>query len=98
MEWSTDTRFFIADRSIGGLSAHEALTYIRDHWKQESYHWVKDVVLGEDACATKTSNGSQTLGLVRAAVVKAAMLIAGSVKKFQDHFSASPEKTYTEGL
>ena len=55
-------------------------------------------MLGEDACATKTSNGSQTLGLLRAAVVKAATLIAGSVKKFQDHFSASPEKTYTEGL
>lgn len=97
-EWTTDTRFFIADRSIAALSTHEALTYIRDHWKQESYHWVKDVVLGEDACATKTSNGSQTLGLLRAAVVKAATLIAGSVKKFQDHFSASPEKTYTEGL
>lgn len=97
-EWSSDTRVFISDRRVAAFSAHEALTYIRDHWKQESYHWIKDAVLGEDDCATKTPNGSQTLGLVRAAVVKAATAVAGSVKKFVDHFSASPEKTYTQGL
>lgn len=93
-----DTRFFIADRGVAAMSSLEVLTYVREHWKQESFHWIKDAILGEDACPTKNPRGSQTLGLVRDAVVKIAKSMGGSVKKFIDHFSASPEQTYTKGL
>ena len=97
-ELTSEIRFFIADVGAAKLTAQEALTYVRDHWQQESYHWVKDAVLGEDACPTKNSNGSQTLGLMRAAVVKVGKSISGSVAKFVGHFSASPEQAYTDGL
>ena len=92
--FTTETRFFIGDDAAANLSHHAALTYIRDHWQLESYHWVKDVVLGEDDCPTKNSKGSQTLGLVRAAVVKVGKSLFGSVQKFADHFSSDPKGTY----
>lgn len=95
---TSEIRFFIADSGAAKLSAHEVLTYVRDHWQQESYHWVKDAVLGEDDCPTKNPNGSQTLGLMRAAVVKVGKSISGSVAKFVGHFSSSPEQVYTDGL
>lgn len=97
-KFTTDTRFFIGDDAAANLSHHEALTYIRDHWHQESYHWTKDVVLGEDDCPTKNSRGSQTLGLVRAAVVKVGRSLCGSVQKFIDHFSSNPRGIYDKGL
>jgi predicted transposase YbfD/YdcC len=80
------------------MTPHEAITYIRDHWQQESFHWVKDVVLDEDACPTKNRNGSRTLGLLRNAVVRVGRSLFGSVKTFVEHFSASPEQTYDSRL
>lgn len=97
-KFTTETRFFIGDDAAADLSHHEAITYIREHWEQESYHWTKDVVLGEDGCPTKNSNGSQTLGLVRAAVVKVGRTLFGSVQTFTDHFSSNPERLYGKRL
>ena len=97
-KFTTETRFFIADSIAAALSRHEALTYIRDHWAIESFHWVKDVVLGEDDCPTKNSNGSQTLGLMRTALFKVGKSVSGSVAKFIYHFSSDPEQVYKRGL
>ena len=90
--FTTETRYFLGDRWTAGLSAHEAITYIRDHWQQESYHWVKDVVLGEDSCPHKTPGGSRTLGILRAMTVRLGRSLFGSTKRFVDHFIAEPEK------
>lgn len=97
-KFTQETRFFIGDDTAECLSTREAITYIRDHWQQEVYHWQKDVVLGEDKCPTKNSNGSQILGLVRAAVIKTGKSTYGSVKTFIDHFSSNPERVYKERL
>jgi hypothetical protein len=90
--YSTETRYFIGDRWAAGLTAHEAITYIRDHWQQESYHWVKDVVLGEDSCPHKSNRGSRTLGVLRSMTVRLGRSLFGSTKRFVDHFVAEPEK------
>ncbi len=92
--FTTEKRYFIGDRTAASLTTHQALTFIRDHWQQESFHWVKDVVLGEDACPTKNQKGSRTLGLLRNVVVKVGRSLFGSVKVFVDHFSSNPERTY----
>jgi hypothetical protein len=89
-----DTRYFIGNGAAAKLSPKTALTYIRDHWQQESYHWVKDVVLEEDHCPTKSSNGSQLLGIIRATVVKVGVSLFSSVQTFIDHFSADPKGIY----
>lgn len=97
-KFTSETRFFIADDSAANLSEREAITYIRDHWQQESYHWSKDVVLGEDDCPTKNSNGSQILGLVRSVIVKVGRALYGSVQRFTDHFSSNPKGIFDERL
>jgi hypothetical protein len=97
-KFTSDTRFFIGDEAVERLTHHEAITYIRDHWQQESYHWQKDVVLGEDRCPTKNANGSQILGLVRAAVIKTGKAAYGSVKRFTDNFSSNPKEIYEKRL
>ena len=97
-KFTSDTRFFIGDEDVESLSHQEAITYIRDHWQQESYHWQKDVVLGEDQCPTKNSNGSQILGLVRSAVIKTGKSLYGSVRTFTDHFSSNPKGIYDKRL
>ncbi len=91
---TTDTRYFIGDGGAAALSMHEAATYIRDHWRQESYHWEKDAVLGEDDCPTKTANGSRALGILRGKVAHVGRSLCGSVKNFVDRFSADPKRTF----
>ena len=90
-KYTTETRYFIGGHCTEKLSAHQAITYIRDHWAQESYHWVKDVVLSEDNCHHKANKGSRTLGVLRAATAKIGKTLFGSVKTFTDNFSAKPE-------
>lgn len=94
--YTDDTRYFIGDEGAAMLSPLQAITYIRDHWQQESFHWVKDKVLGEDACQTKRQNGSRALGVIRSAVVKTGKAAFGSVKKMVDYFSANPGQAWGE--
>jgi hypothetical protein len=91
-KFTTETRYFIADFGAEKLSPHEAITYIRGHWEQESYHWVKDSVLKEDGSHHKSNKGSRTLSMLRAATAKIGKTMFGSVKSFTDHFSADPKK------
>lgn len=48
------------------LSAEELAAKVRGHWQIENgLHWVKDAVLGEDACTTRAGHAPQNLGLLR---------------------------------
>ena len=86
-----EERYFIADEAIGELTLAQVLNYIRNHWIQESYHWVKDVILNEDNCPQKTPNGSRILSSIRAKVYELGKKICGSVKKFTNFFVSKPE-------
>lgn len=97
-KYTTEMRYFIGDSFAASLSPHEAMTYIRDHWLHECYHWVKDVVLNEDDCPQKGKSASRTMGHLRAMVVKIGMATTGSVRKFIDHFSADPQGTVKHGI
>jgi predicted transposase YbfD/YdcC len=55
--------FYITSRLMEALVAAEV---IRGHWQVENgLHWVKDVILEEDACTTHTGNAPQNLALLR---------------------------------
>jgi hypothetical protein len=43
-----ETRYFIGDEKVYKMTLPQFANYIRCHWMQESYHWVKDFVLQED--------------------------------------------------
>jgi hypothetical protein len=51
-------------------SARRLLELSRGHWGIENrLHWVKDVVLGEDACRVRTNGGPQILSGLRNATL-----------------------------
>lgn len=86
-----EERYFIADEEIGDLSLPQVANYIRNHWAQESYHWVKDVILNEDNCPQKTPNGSRVLSTIRSQVYTLGKKVCGSVKEFTNRFVSKPE-------
>lgn len=52
------------------MEAHAFAEVIRGHWQIENgLHWVKDVVLKEDACTTHTGQAPQNLALLRSLTV-----------------------------
>ena len=91
-EMGTEKSYYIGGVAAAALTPRQAQGYIRDHWGQESFHWVKDVVLGEDASHQKRNNGSRILGILRTSVAEVGMRLFGSTKRFVDYFSADPRK------
>lgn len=85
-----EERYFIADEAIK-LTLPQVANYIRNHWAQESYHWVKDVILNEDNCPQKNPNGSRVLSSIRAQVFTLGKKVCGSVKEFTNRFVSKPE-------
>jgi hypothetical protein len=52
------------------MEAETLAKVIRGHWQIENgLHWVKDVVMKEDACTTSTGNAPQNLALLRSLTV-----------------------------
>lgn len=88
---TNDTGYYVGDRTFATLDLATKARYVRDHWGQESFHWVKDAVLKEDASMQRTSNGSRALGTFRSWVTKVGQAIRGSTKGFIDEFVADPE-------
>jgi len=91
-EMGKEVSYYLGGKVAASLSPQKAQAYIRDHWGQESFHWVKDVVLGEDASHQKRANGSRVLGSLRTAVAEVGMRIFGSTKRFVDLFSADAKR------
>ena len=92
-KYTSCTRYFVGDGLAASLPDSLIQRYARDHWKQESYHWVKDAVLGEDASFQKRPNGSRFLSLIRSQIFRIGKAVFGSTKSFKDHFLAAPERT-----
>jgi predicted transposase YbfD/YdcC len=88
-----EVAYFVASRGLADFSYPQIQAYVRDHWKQEAFHWVRDVVLGEDDCPQKENNASRVLSVLRDAVIDAGMRVFGSTRRFLDAFSADPRGT-----
>lgn len=59
--------FYISSRLMEAQAFAEV---IRGHWQVENgLHWVKDVILKEDACTTHTGRAPQNLALLRSLAV-----------------------------
>lgn len=87
---SHEVSYYIGDTIAASLSLESQARYIRDHWAIESLHWIKDVVLKEDASFQRCANGSRILATVRSVVIKYGRLMYDSPKRFIDEFSANP--------
>lgn len=89
---SYERRFFIGDEYVSNLTLPQVATYIRKHWMQESYHWVKDVVLHEDNSTLKSSNGSRFLSAIKSQVFTVGKKMFKSVTKFTATFKSNPRR------
>lgn len=65
-----ETVFALTSLTPEEASARRLLELSRGHWGIENrLHWVKDVVLGEDACRVRTNGGPQVLSGLRNATL-----------------------------
>ena len=66
-----ETVFAITSLTPEQAPAARLLALARGHWGIENeVHWVKDVVLGEDACRVRTNGGPQILSGLRNAALR----------------------------
>lgn len=86
-----EVAYFVGSRGLAPLSYAQVQAYARDHWQQEAFHWVRDVVLNEDDCPQKRNNASRVLSLLRDAVIDIGTRAFGSTRRFLDAFSADPK-------
>jgi hypothetical protein len=89
-----ETVFAITSLTPAEAPADRLLGLARGHWGIENeVHWVKDVVLGEDACRVRTGDGPQILsGLRNAALWLLHHNGLGKVASALRHLAAFPMK------
>jgi predicted transposase YbfD/YdcC len=67
---TVETHYGITSLSEEQADAKRLLDLVRGHWEIENgLHWVKDVVLGEDACRVRRGNAPQVLAALRNATL-----------------------------
>ena len=75
--WSTETVYAITDLTAEQATAAELARWLRGHWTIEnSAHWIRDVVFGEDASKVRTHNAPAVLAALRD-IVRSALRKAG---------------------
>jgi predicted transposase YbfD/YdcC len=75
--FSSETVYAITDLTAGQATAEELAGYARGHWTVEnSAHWIRDVVFGEDASRVRTGNAPTVLAVLRD-IVRSALRKAG---------------------
>jgi predicted transposase YbfD/YdcC len=75
--WSTETVYAITDLTAEQATPAELAGWLRGHWTIEnSAHWIRDVVFGEDRCAVRTRNAPAVLAALRD-IVRTALRKAG---------------------
>ena len=76
--------FLLGGKSFRDLNNETEIVaaIVRAHWKIESNHWVKDAVLKEDDCLTKTPNSSQILAGFRDIVIGFSKIFTKSTTQF----------------
>jgi predicted transposase YbfD/YdcC len=86
-----ETSYYIGDETFATVELATQARYVRDHWGQESFHWIKDAVLKEDASMQRAPNGSRAMATIRSLVAKVGQAVCGSAKGFIDDFVADPK-------
>ena len=89
-EYSEEVAFYVGSLGLLDLTAKEIYKIQREHWLIENRsNWVRDVVLQEDDCKTKSTNASRCLGAVRDLVLQVAFNDGGKkgIKDYIDNFA-----------
>ena len=84
-----ETAYYVGSSGLLDLTAQEIYKIQREHWFIENRsNYVRDVVLKEDDCFTKSHKASRSLGAIRDLVLNVAFLDGGGeIKNYLTHFS-----------
>jgi predicted transposase YbfD/YdcC len=89
-KWSSETVYAITDLPAEQASAAEIAAWARGHWTVENtVHWVRDVVFGEDKSQVRTRNTPAVPAAVRD-LIRGALKLAGYVN------TAAGRRAHTE--
>ena len=89
-KWSSETVYAITDLSAEQATAAEIAAWARGHWTVENtVHWVRDVVFGEDKSQVRTRNTPSVLAAVRD-LIRGTLKLAGYVN------TAAGRRAHTE--
>ncbi|MBR7679147.1 ISAs1 family transposase, partial [Streptomyces daliensis] len=78
-KWSSETVYAITDLPAEQADAAEIASWARGHWTVENtVHWVRDVVFGEDNSQVRTRNTPAVLAVIRD-LIRGALKLAGYV-------------------
>ncbi|MGX4695068.1 ISAs1 family transposase [Streptomyces sp. JNUCC 63] len=89
-KWSRETVYAITDLSAEQADAAEIAAWARGHWTVENtVHWVRDVVFGEDKSQVRTRNTPAVLAAVRD-LIRGVLKLAGYVN------TAAGRRAHTE--
>ncbi|MFE4755008.1 ISAs1 family transposase [Streptomyces mirabilis] len=78
-KWSSETVYAITDLPAEHADAAEIAAWARGHWTVENtVHWVRDVVFGEDKSQVRARNAPAVLAAVRD-LIRGALKLAGYV-------------------
>ena len=93
-KYSEEIAYYVGSSGLLDLSSEEIYKIQREHWFIENKsNYVKDVVMLEDNCFTKTHKASRNLGAIRDLVLNAAFLDGGGeIKSFLENFSSGFSK------
>lgn len=67
-EKTDEMSYYISSRRA---TAEQLLSYTRKHWQIESFHWIMDVVMGEDGGYVRDKNSQFCLNIIRKFAVTA---------------------------
>lgn len=91
---SQETVYGLTSLSAAEASPNQLIDITRAHWAaiENGIHWVRDVVMGEDACSVRTASAPQTFAALRNLAITLARLAGfDSITAAIDICAANPE-------
>jgi predicted transposase YbfD/YdcC len=74
--------------------ADRLASLVKDHWKIEAFHYVRDVTFGEDASRIRTGNAPQVMASIRNLVIALLRLLGWrNLAAATQHMTANPHDT-----
>jgi len=93
--WRTQVSYAITSLPAGQAKPAQLAARIRDHWRIESLHWVRDVTFGEDASTARAGTGPHVMAALRNLVISILRLAGhASIASALRHAGRDPARAF----
>lgn len=88
---SYETVYYLTSRDARALRPAEFAAAVRNHWGIEAWHWVRDMVFGEDASQLRSGFAPQNLASLRNLTIAVLKAVGGqSITAVRDRIANQP--------